>query len=129
MRPKVICHVNTCTHYLPGNLCGAKNIDILHEEEGKMSNIEEQTECKTFHHRKGLGITDYLGSLDNVNWGGIASSVVTAGARDLYPSVTCVVNSCKFWSPGNLCHADAVEVTGQNATECQDTNCHTFAHR
>ncbi|KAF0193797.1 MAG: hypothetical protein FD169_2257 [Bacillota bacterium] len=127
MKPKVICHVNTCTHFLPGDLCGAANIDILHEEESKMSNTAEQTECKTFYHRQ--GITDYLGSMDNVNWGGIANTILTAGSKEVYPSVTCIVDSCNFWSLGNLCHADAIEVTGQSAKECQDTNCHTFVHK
>ncbi len=120
---KVKCHVNTCTHWLKG-MCGAGNIDILNEEEGNMSNIAEQTECKTFY--KAEGVTDYLGSMDNVNWGGMTSSLL---GGDMSPSVTCVVNSCKYWNDGNECHADMIEVTGSHADECQDTNCQTYEER
>lgn len=121
--PKVKCHVNTCTHWLSG-MCGAGNIDILNEEEGKMSRMDEQTECKTFYKRE--GVTSYLGSMDNVNWGGMTSSLV---GGEMSPSVTCVVHSCQFWEDGDLCHADAIEVTGSNADECQDTNCRTFKQK
>lgn len=117
---KVRCHVNTCTHWLKG-MCGAGNIDILNEEEGRMSNIAEQTECKTFY--KADGATDYLGSMDNVSWGGMTSSLL---GGDMSPAVTCTVNTCRYWSNGNECHADLIEVTGSHASECQDTNCQTF---
>ena len=39
--PEVKCVVNTY-HWLPANLCGAGNIDILNEEVGKMSVSQEQ---------------------------------------------------------------------------------------
>ncbi len=121
--PFVKCEVNTCTHWVPGNLCGAANIDILHEEEGRMSETAEQTECKTFYNRG--GVSSYLGSADNVNWGGMVSEVLTPG-RQMSPTVTCVVDSCRYWEEGDLCNAESIEVSGRNADECQDTNCETF---
>jgi len=124
--PRVECEVNTCTHWLPGNLCAAANIDILHEEEGKMAQQKEHTECKTFSHRRGLA--NMLGSLDNVNWGGMLTGVLRDGVQ-ITPTVTCVVDTCKFWQEGNLCTAEAIFVSGNGATECQATNCDTFVNK
>lgn len=124
--PVVRCEVSTCNHWLPDNHCGAENIDILHEEEGKMSRIPEQTECKTFSKKSGLA--NYVGSMDNVNWGGLVSGLFQEGTQ-ITPSVTCVVDSCKYWDEGNLCAADEIMVTGQDAKECQGTNCQTFENR
>lgn len=121
--PQVRCHVNTCTHWM-SEMCAAGNIDILNEEEGKMSTMDEQTECKTFAKRQ--GVTSYLGSMDNVNWSGMTSMVVGGEAN---PSVTCVVDTCSYYGHGNLCQADAIEVTGSSADECEDTNCRTFKQK
>lgn len=122
--PKVKCEVNTCTHWLPGELCGAANIDILFEEERRMAERDTHTECKTFYKRD--GISSYLGSLDNVNWSGMVSGPFKAGPQ-VTPEVVCMVESCKYWQQDNLCNADAIRVTGRSADECQDTNCATFS--
>ncbi|MHB9096119.1 MAG: DUF1540 domain-containing protein [Eubacteriales bacterium] len=121
--PDVKCEVNTCTHWLPGGYCSASNIDILNEEVGQMSETAAQTECKTFSERR--GIANMLGSLDNVNWGGLAVGMFLRG-NQVTPTVTCVVDSCAYWEDGNLCNAEAIQVTGRGAKECQATDCHTF---
>lgn len=121
--PEVKCVVNTCTHYIPGDLCSAGNIDILFEEEGKMANNSEQTECKTFEPRS--SISNMLGSLDNVNIVGAVTEPFMGGTQ-LTPSVTCIVESCKYYDDGDLCGASRIFVSGKNADECQDTNCATF---
>lgn len=121
--PNVKCIVDTCTHYMQGNVCGAYNIDIMHEEEGHMSEVVEQTMCKSFSHR--TGVVQMLGSLDNVNWGGTVGSFLIPG-YNMKPSVTCTVSSCKYWGEGSICVAEAIEVTGAKCNECQDTNCQTF---
>ena len=126
MKTKVVCHVATCTHQLPGDLCGAKNIDILNQVPEGAGNKTE-TKCKTFYRKEGLG--DYLRSADNVNWGGIVSGVFTTGARDIHPSITCTVNNCQYWSPANLCHADAIEVTGHAADRDENTNCNSYLNK
>ncbi|HEU4962794.1 MAG TPA: DUF1540 domain-containing protein [Bacilli bacterium] len=123
---RVICHVDTCTHYLPGDACGAQNIDIMHEEEGHMARIEDQTMCKTFHEVS--GVTSYLGSADNVNWVGSALELLLPG-HQADPSISCTVASCDYWAEGRRCVAPAIEVTGASANECQDTNCQTFKPR
>lgn len=123
--PKVKCIVNTCTHWVPGNKCAAANIDILNEEVGKMSTIPEQTECKTFAERR--GIANMLGSSDNVNWVGFAEEMVGQG-RQLNPTVTCVVDTCKYWHDGNLCNVEAIEIVGKKVSECQATDCATFEY-
>ncbi|ABO49029.1 protein of unknown function DUF1540 [Desulforamulus reducens MI-1] len=124
--PRVLCEVNTCTHWLLGNLCTAANIDILYEEEGKMAQKDAHTECKTFYKKN--GITSYLGSMDNVNWGGLVSGSFREG-QQITPAVVCIVESCKYWAKGNLCEAETIQVSGQNANECQDTNCKTFEEK
>lgn len=124
--PNVRCEVNTCTHWFPGNYCAAGNIDILNEEEGKMPFNREQTECKTFSERRGLA--NMIGSLDNVNWTGLATGMILDG-QQVTPTVTCVVNSCTYWEKGNLCSAGEISVSGRNASECQATDCHTFKNK
>jgi len=121
--PVVHCEVDTCTHWLPGNACAAANIDILYEEEGKMAEQPEHTECKTFYARR--GVASFLGSMDNVDWMGMAREPFMDG-KQINPSVTCVVESCVHWREGDLCDADEIKVSGQGADECQDTNCETF---
>ncbi|HHX22787.1 MAG: DUF1540 domain-containing protein [Tepidanaerobacteraceae bacterium] len=123
--PEVKCVVNTCTHWLPANLCGAGNIDILNEEVGKMSVSQEQTMCKTFEERRGLA--NFIGSADNVNWVGFAEELVGIG-RKLNPTVTCIVDTCKYYQEGDLCNIDTIEITGRDAKECQATDCATFEY-
>ena len=126
VNPKVKCVVNTCNHYVPGDLCAAGNIDILNEEAGKMSETVEQTMCKTFSHRS--SIPNYLGSLDNKNWTGAVSELFLPGLQ-LTPTVTCVIDTCKYWKEGDICVAEAIEITGRDARECQTTNCRTFVNK
>ncbi len=91
-----------------------------------MARRPEQTECKTFYGRG--GVTSYLGSMDNVNWVGMAVDPLMAGVQAT-PTVTCVVDSCKYWLEGNLCEAEEIRVSGRGANECQDTNCATYENR
>jgi len=124
--PSVKCVVDTCTHYLYGDRCGARNIDIMHEEETAMSQVIEQTMCKSFSHK--TGIANFLGSADNKNWGGVALGLVNP-SYDVHPSVACTVSSCEYWGEGAICIASGIEITGRNSNECQDTNCQTFRKR
>ncbi|WP_227874377.1 DUF1540 domain-containing protein [Tumebacillus algifaecis] len=123
---RVICSVNTCTHYLNEDVCGAAAIDIMHEEEGRMSALAEQTMCKTFHEAS--GITSYLGSIDNVNWTG-ALLKMAGSNHQANPQIDCTVASCHYWEEGRGCAASVIEVSGCQANECQDTNCKTFKLR
>lgn len=121
--PEVHCVVNSCTHHIPGDLCGAANIDILYEEEGRMAENSEHTECKTFENR--TGVANMLGSMDNVNVTGAVTELFAPGTQ-LTPSVTCIVSSCKYYDDGDLCGAAHIDISGHNADECQDTNCATY---
>ncbi len=119
----VSCEVDTCTHWLPGDACGARSIDILHEEENRMAQMAEHTECKTFYARE--GVTSYLGSMDNVNWAGMVREPLEPGTQAV-PEVACTVDSCRYWGRGDLCDTDEIRVSGRGASECQDTNCQTY---
>jgi len=90
-----------------------------------MSQNLEQTMCKTFEERRGLA--NLIGSADNVNWVGFAEELVGIGRR-LNPTVTCIVDTCKYYHEGDLCNVDAIEITGENAKEGQATNCATFEY-
>lgn len=126
MNPIVKCNVNTCTHYLYGDRCGAGNIDILHEHETKMSEVVDQTMCKTFHDAK--NIFSYLGSADNINALGTVAGIINPEYK-VSPTVMCSVSSCKYWGEGSICIAEAIAVNGPESNECQDTNCQTFVLR
>jgi predicted DNA-binding protein len=108
---------------LPGDACGARSIDILHEEENRMAQMAEHTECKTFYARE--GVTSYLGSMDNVNWAGMVREPLEPGTQAV-PEVACTVDSCRYWGRGDLCDTDEIRVSGRGAGECQDTNCQTY---
>ncbi|TLS37253.1 DUF1540 domain-containing protein [Pseudalkalibacillus caeni] len=126
IKPGVKCVVSTCTHYLYGDRCGAGNIDILHEEETHMSEIAENTMCKTFSHN--ARILNYVSSADNVNWTGSIAGLLDP-EYEVTPTIRCTVASCKYWGEGAVCIAEAIEVSGRNSDECQDTNCETFLRR
>lgn len=126
MNPRVKCTVNTCTHYLHGDRCGAANIDVMHEDETQMSTQHEETMCKTFSHAR--NIFSYLGSADNVNWGGSIVGLINAD-YPVEPTVRCTISSCKFWGEGSICLAESIEISGVNSDECHDTNCATFIRR
>ncbi|MGA9174591.1 MAG: DUF1540 domain-containing protein [Thermoactinomyces sp.] len=126
MNPEVKCVVNTCTHYLYGDRCGARNIDIMHEDETKMAEIRDETMCKTFAHAR--NVFSYLGSADNVNWGGSLVGLMDPEYK-VSPTVRCTVASCKYWGEGSICVAEAIEISGADSDECHDTNCVTFAGR
>jgi hypothetical protein len=122
-KPIIECEVNTCTHWISGNQFGAANIDILNKEENLMAQSDTHTACKTFAKKQGLA--SLFNSMDNVNWSGVISSIFTED-QQLNPTVTCIVESCHFWTEGNRCEAERIKVTGFGADECQDTNCATF---
>lgn len=120
--PRVKCVVNTCTHYLPGNVCGADVIHIWHQQEGKMSRNIEETECKSFHKNEKL--LDMVGAMHNFNADGLIAAPLSG--QPLSPGVKCIVSTCEYWKEGDICVADAIEITGRDAQECGQTNCRTF---
>ncbi len=43
--------------------------------------------------------------------------------------VLCEVNSCKYWGPGNECHASSIYVVNnrnKQASHSEETDCKTF---
>lgn len=124
--PIVKCVVNTCTHYIPGERCSAANIDILYEEEGRMAENSEHTQCKTYQSRS--SVANLFGSMDNMNYMGAITELFVPGIQ-LTPTVTCIVESCKYWDHGNICVVDHIDISGRNADECQDTNCASYLPR
>jgi Domain of Unknown Function (DUF1540) len=122
-RPRVKCVVNTCTHYMPGDVCAADAIHIWHQQKGEMSRTPDETECKSFHKNENL--LDMVGATHNVNAGGLVTAPFMAG-QQLSPGVKCIVSTCKYWQNGDICEAEAIEITGSSAQECGETDCQTF---
>ncbi|MEM5795661.1 MAG: DUF1540 domain-containing protein [Bacillota bacterium] len=121
--PRVKCVVNTCTHYMSGDVCAADNIHIWHEQQGRMSQAKKETECKSFHKNENL--LDMVGAMHNVDVGGMATAPFLDG-QQLSPGVKCIVSTCAYWDNGDYCVADAIEISGRDARECGDTDCRTF---
>lgn len=122
----VYCNVETCAHWIMGNLCGAENIDILNELPQQMSEQASQTMCKTFQDKRTLA--NIIGAADNVNVSGALKEPFLEGEQ-LHPSITCTVASCKYWEDGNVCVAKRIDVDGPSAQQCAQTQCATFAKR
>ncbi|MDP4092080.1 MAG: DUF1540 domain-containing protein [Bacillota bacterium] len=40
--------------------------------------------------------------------------------------VKCVVNTCQYYSNGDQCTAEKIEVQSRNAADTQETDCATF---
>lgn len=121
--PTIRCDVNTCTHWILGSLCGAGKIDILMQDPRHMAHGVQQTECKTFALRS--SVANIIGSMDNMNWGGVIAEPFTPGTQ-VTPDVVCVVKTCQYWLERDQCNAHQIHVTGQEAKECQDTHCATY---
>ncbi len=91
-----------------------------------MSQVVEQTMCKSFTHAR--NVFSYLGSADNMNVAGTIAGLVNPEYL-VSPSISCTVSSCEYWAEGARCVAEAIEVNGLHSDECQDTNCKTFSRR
>ncbi|MEC9488002.1 MAG: DUF1540 domain-containing protein [Halanaerobium sp.] len=48
-------------------------------------------------------------------------------AKDPINRVKCVVSSCQYYSTGDHCIAQNIEIQPPNASNTQDTDCATFA--
>ena len=121
--PVVKCTVDQCTHWMNGNQCMAAKISVYNNQETGSSSSSDDTQCKSFHHRKTVG--DMVGALHNANVGGTMMAAFTNGTQ-ITPSVECFVNSCTHWASNNLCKATSIEVAGTNASKTQDTDCETY---
>jgi hypothetical protein len=42
------------------------------------------------------------------------------------PGIKCVVNTCHYYSDGDYCNAQKIEVQRPNAKSSQETDCATF---
>lgn len=51
------------------------------------------------------------------------------GEHTMAKDVLCEVNSCKYWGPGNECHASSIYVVNnrnKQASHSEETDCKTF---
>jgi hypothetical protein len=118
--PGVKCEVNTCSHWLADGACSAGGIAIYNQN-GDTSATSDETVCNTFIRRTPGNASE---AMTNVNWQGALSQATTGRTPD--PEVECSVDQCNYWTDGDRCSADAIEVTGSHAVESGQTNCETF---
>lgn len=121
--PLVKCNVDECTHYMSGDQCMAAQISIYNNEHLAESTDCEDTQCKSFHSKK--GISDVVGALHNANVAGTVSAPFMDGTQ-ITPNVECFVDNCHYWSGNNICQASQIKVSGKNAAQTADTDCETF---
>jgi hypothetical protein len=43
--------------------------------------------------------------------------------------IKCIVNTCEYYMNGDHCAAEKINVEPRNATESDQTDCATFAHK
>lgn len=46
--------------------------------------------------------------------------------KEIIDGVKCVVTTCHYHHPGNLCSAGTIEITPKHASTTEDTDCETF---
>lgn len=46
--------------------------------------------------------------------------------ENVIQGVMCVVETCKYHHPGNLCSAGTIEIKHQGANSVEETDCNTF---
>lgn len=46
--------------------------------------------------------------------------------EEIISGVSCVVNTCKYHHPGDLCSAGKIEIKPKNAKSTEETDCGTF---
>mgnify|MGYP000849814817 CR=1 FL=1 len=46
--------------------------------------------------------------------------------KEVIEGVKCVVNTCHYHHPGDLCSAGTIEISPRNASSTEETDCNTF---
>ncbi|MEW8973917.1 MAG: DUF1540 domain-containing protein [Tissierellaceae bacterium] len=46
--------------------------------------------------------------------------------KEVIQGVKCVVNTCHYHHPGDLCSAGTIEISPRNASSTEETDCNTF---
>jgi hypothetical protein len=104
--PTLNCTVTNCA-YNSSHYCCLEHIDVS----GLVaSNKTEDTCCSSF-------VEKTEGQMSNV-------SNMCSAEPDA--NIYCKANSCMY-NMGHNCTADAIEIVGQNANHCEQTECSTFS--
>lgn len=46
--------------------------------------------------------------------------------EEIIDGVKCIVNTCKYHHPGDLCSAGKIEIKPRDAQSTEETDCNTF---
>ncbi len=103
--PELKCNVHTCVHN-KDYLCDLDGIEVA----GSSAQTADQTSCASFCEKKG-------GSCSNA-----------MGTASLMSKVDCKAVECQY-NEECKCHAGKISVGGNDACNCNETECSTFEKR
>lgn len=106
------CNVSTCVHWMPGDNCNARSIEVT--PSGKDAN------CSTFERRSLDAVRKEIDNIDLL--GTLAEPFIKGGAN---PEVLCSVSRCKH-NRGGYCEAANIRISGGNAERDSETECNTY---
>lgn len=102
--PALMCTAKTCV-YNKNELCSRGDIKVA----GESAHTKDETCCSSFQERKG-------DSMQN-------NTAEGCGCTNI--KVACEVCECKY-NESQSCHAGSIDIFGEHACDCQETQCHTF---
>jgi len=106
------CNVQNCIHWMPGDNCSARSIEVV--PSGKDAN------CSTFEARS---LETARKEIDNINLlGTLAEPFVKGGSN---PEVLCSVKNCKHNRRG-YCTAENIRISGNEASSDSETECNMY---
>ncbi len=118
-QPKVRCEVNRCVYWTDGNLCNAREIEVT----GSQAREGRATDCATFALR---GLRSMIMAAPNVDLQAAMDYMRGEEETEPNPQVTCYVDTCRYWTVGDACRADNIQISGKQSGREERTHCATF---
>ena len=109
METKVKCNVDECAHNLGGERCSAQAVEINYNN----STADQETICNTY--RPQYEGADNLVYSANINYSGLENRHDSANVN---PVAMCQVQKCRHNSKDGYCHADSIDISLSETSEC-----------
>lgn len=101
---RINCSVTNCSHNNE-RICYANVINVG----GKSARKDSETSCGSF--------------LDSAHYSDLTNNINQEGSD--CRAITCNVGTCTY-NADNICHADSIQVSGENVNIYTEANCITF---
>lgn len=109
--PKLKCNVNNCRHH-HDIYCCKDRVKI----DGVSAKCSDETCCSSFKEQEKAKDTDYLVEMAEFS------------VANEYVSITCESENC-LHNKKKTCHANCVDIIGENVRNKHDTTCGSFVNR